>query len=196
MKKALMESRYGADRKNLMYYQYVDYMVRALAPDANSVLDVGSASARYLENWDWIQDRTAIDLRRAYDSEKVKVIIGDFFEFQPPQKYDLVTCLQVLEHVPDAKAFARKLLSVSENVLISVPYKWPKGSNWDHVHDPVSLWKVRWWFGQIERYSIVVEEPLLKGPKRRRLICFFSKTKPLLRHARKRMREEVSQAAE
>lgn len=183
-----MTSAYFSKRKNLFYYKYVDFLVRGFAADAKSLIDIGTASARYLDEWDWIPDRTSLNLNHAYQSDVVKAVVADFFDFTPPQKYDFATCFQVLEHIPNAKVFARKLLATSDNVLISVPYKWPKGSNKDHVHDPVSLWKVRWWFGRRETYRIIVEEPLDDGPKRRRLICYFSNTRPRLKAARKVMR--------
>ncbi len=157
----------------MMYYRYVDFLVRALAVDARSLIDVGSANAQYIENFDWIQKRHTLDIRKPYSSENVAGIETDFFDFEPEEKYDFATCLQALEHIPDAKAFARKLFEVAERVLISVPYNWRRGSNSRHVHDPVDAGKLLDWTGREPSYSVVVEEPLSKSSKRNRLICYY-----------------------
>lgn len=94
------ERGYWAGRANLMYYQYVDFMVRGLAPDAGSLIDVGSADARYIESFDWIRKRHTLDIRKPYESESVEGIEMNFFDFEPEEKYDFATCLQVLEHIP------------------------------------------------------------------------------------------------
>jgi FkbM family methyltransferase len=164
---------YWSKRSNMMYYRYVDFLVRALAADARSLIDVGSANAQYIENFDWIPKRHTLDIKKPYSSENVTGIQTDFFDFQPEEKYDFATCLQVLEHIPDAKSFARKLFEVADRVLISVPYKWEKDSTRWHVHDPVDASKLLDWTGREPSYSIVVEEPLLRSPKRHRLICYY-----------------------
>ena len=97
----------------------------------------------------------------------------DFFDFEPEEKYDFVTCLQVLEHIPDAKAFARKLFQTADHVLISVPYLWKKGRATYHVHDPVDRNKLLEWTGREPDYSVVVEEPLFDKHISRRLISYY-----------------------
>jgi hypothetical protein len=164
---------YWAKRSNHMYYKYVDYLVRALAADANSLIDVGSADAQYIENFHWIPKRNTLDIRKPYSSENVAGIEMNFFGFEPEEKYDFATCLQVLEHIPDAKSFARKLFEIADRVLISVPYKWEKDSTSTHVHDPVDLDKLLSWTGRQPSYSIVVEEPLSQSRSRNRLICYY-----------------------
>ncbi len=112
---------YWTKKSNMMYYKYVDFLVRALAADARSLIDVGAADAQYIENFAWIPKRNTLDKRKPYSSENVAGIEMDFFDFEPEEKYDFATCLQVLEHVPDAKSFARKLFEIADRVLISVP---------------------------------------------------------------------------
>ena len=75
------------------------------------------------------------------------------------KRYDLAICLQVLEHVPQVEAFARKLFDISSSVLISVPYKWPKGNVKGHIHDPVDEAKLRSWTQRKPDYQIIVTEP-------------------------------------
>jgi hypothetical protein len=45
----------------MMYYQYLDYLIRALATDAKSLIDVGSTNAQYIESFHWIPKRNTLD---------------------------------------------------------------------------------------------------------------------------------------
>ena len=155
-----------------MYYRYIDAIVRGIGADATSLLDVGTWNARYLEAFDWIPRRVALDKRVVYSSENVEGITADFFEYQPDTPFDLVTCFQVLEHVPNAKMFAQKLFQVGCNVLISVPFKWKAGASKYHVHDPIDLNKLESWTERKPSYSIVVTE-IFAGAKGKRLIAYY-----------------------
>lgn len=190
----LKAQTYGSRRAHMMYYIYIDRIVAGIAADATSLVDVGTANAEYMERFDWIPKRYCIDLKNVYRSKGVTSIEADFFTWQPPFKFDLATCFQVLEHIDDAKAFAQRLLGVADNVLISVPYLWPEDANATHVHDPVDEAKVEAWFGRKPDYGVVVAEPLDNGPKSRRYIAYFhSGEKPLgFKRARTAMLERLS----
>ena len=167
------ESNYWKRRSDLLYYQYVDYLVRALAADAGSLIDVGSADAQYIENFTWIPQKTALDIEKPYSSENVTGIEMNFFDFEPEEKYDFATCLQVLEHIPDAKSFARKLFQTADRVLISVPYLWDENNNPSHVNDPVDLNKLLDWTGREPDYHVLVKEPLIDPSNTQRIICYY-----------------------
>lgn len=152
---------YWSKRSNLIYYQYIDLLVRALARDANSLIDVGSAKAQYIEAFDWIPKKNTLDINKPYSSEKVVGIKTNFFDFEPEEKYDFAICLQVLEHAPNAKSFARKLFQVADRVLISVPYLWESDRLEAHVHDPVDLDKLLYWTGREPDYHMIIEEPFV-----------------------------------
>ena len=100
--------------------------------------------AQYVENFTWIPKRNTLDIEKPYSSENVSGIEIDFFDFES-EKYDFATCLQVLEHIPDAKSFAGKLFQTAHRVLISVPYMWDESRAPSHVHDPVDLDKLYDW---------------------------------------------------
>ncbi|MBX4145823.1 hypothetical protein K1X09_00420 [Paenibacillus lautus] len=167
---------YWEKRSNMMYYQYIKYMVQALAADANSLIDVGSSNAEYIESFDWISKRNTLDIENPYSSLNVEGIKADFLQFKPLQKYDFITCLQVLEHVPDVISFARKLFEIGDNVLISVPYMWEANSCAEHIHDPIDFDKLYDWIGRVPDYHIIVQEPLFNSSKSRRLICYYHST--------------------
>jgi hypothetical protein len=140
-------------------------LTERLGADRKSLIDVGSAGCPYLDWFEFIPERTSLDLRKPYQAEGVVSIKGDFLAWEPPGRYDLVTCLQVLEHVPDAAGFAQKLLSIGDVVIVSVPYKWPAGRSKHHVHDPVDEAKMQSWFGRAPNFSYVCREvhaPILR----------------------------------
>ena len=166
-------SSYWRSRRHLFYYQYVDSIVAGVAATAQSMIDVGSSNTSIIESFDWVPIRHALDKRSPYSSENVSPIKEDFLEFSPETRYDLAVCLQVLEHVPDAGTFAQKLFEIAEGVLISVPFKWPKGICKYHIHDPVDEEKLGSWTQRKPDYRIVVKEPLMSSPTGRRLIAYY-----------------------
>ena len=164
---------YWKKRRRMMYYKYVIALAERLTRDTRSLIDVGSHTTSLAETFDWIPDRVALDIRHPYSSENVRGIRADFLTFEPENRYDFALCLQVLEHIPDAGAFARKLQAVADRVLVSVPYKWPEGACARHCQDPVDAAKLAGWFGREPDYQLVVEEPLRQGEVGRRLIAYF-----------------------
>ena len=76
----------------------------------------------------------------------------------------------MLEHIPDARAFARKLLESADTLIVSVPYRWRKGRVKHHPNDPVDERKMLDWFGREPTYSYICTE--VQGGERR-LICVF-----------------------
>jgi hypothetical protein len=167
-----MGNGYWRKRQGMIYYRYLDHIVRGVAADCNSMIDVGAHSTPLIENFNWVEDRVALDLRNPYSSARVRGIEMDFFQFKPEKPFDIALCCQVLEHIPDAGAFARHLFEVGKRVLISVPYMWPQGSSKHHIHDPVDAEKLKSWTEREPTYSIVVEEPFT-GTKGRRLIAYY-----------------------
>jgi hypothetical protein len=164
---------YWKERQRMVYYSNVDLIVRHVARNAKSLIDVGARNAAYTEEFTWIPDRYTLDIVKPYSSENVKGIRKNFFEFEPEQKFDVALCLQVLEHIDDASRFAQKLLDVGRRVVVSVPYKWPRGACKYHVQDPVSEDKLSNWFGRTPDYSIVIQEPFRTKTTGRRLIAYY-----------------------
>lgn len=149
---------YWEKRKAILYYQVVKIIVGHLSQGAESIIDVGSAACPYLDWFDHVTVRTSIDLKRPYVAKGIKSVTGDFLKWTPDRKYDVVTCLQVLEHVPPAEKFAQKLLTTGKVVIVSVPYRWPKDHTESHVHDPVNRSKLRSWFGREPNYEYICSE--------------------------------------
>ncbi len=168
----LVEQPYWDSRKHFRYVRYVQELVRILEPDAKSAIDVGARDTPIMEDFDWIEDRSTLDYSNPYSSERVKGISANFFEFDSPKHYDLALCLQVLEHVQDAVSFAQKLFQIADRVMITVPYKWPAGSNKWHVQDPVDFDKLHSWTGREPLISAVIQER--QGS--RRILAYYRQT--------------------
>ena len=160
---------YWSDRSELEYYAEVQRMVGARLPDGGTLLDVGggvSFGAKYLEQLP-LFERTSVELPsdRIARLDDVELIEQDFREWESRRRFDVVLCLQVLEHIENPEPFVRKLFRFSRNlVVISVPYLWPESRCEYHLHDPVSLGMVRTWCGREPSESVVVSE---------RLVCSF-----------------------
>jgi len=161
---------YWSRRPGLMYYSYVEALVGELASHAESMIDIGSADTPLLEKFDWIPRRCALDKRNPYSSNNVTGVKADFLKFTPEKRFDFALCLQVLEHIPEAESFARKLFEIADHVVISVPYRWEPDSSDHHVHDPVDLGKLYKWTGREPSYYIIVPELF---NSKSRLICYY-----------------------
>lgn len=168
----------GADywdrRADSLYLQYVYFLARVVATEARSVIDVGSNGCPYVEWLDWIPRKLSVDLARPYVSPGVEGRTGDFLTLELGESFDLGLCLQVLEHVPEVTAFARKLLATTPHLIVSVPYRWEPGQE-DHVHDPVDEAKLAAWFGRQPNYRLIVREPFFK---KKRMIAYFDREHP------------------
>ncbi|MCP5036124.1 MAG: class I SAM-dependent methyltransferase [Rhodobacteraceae bacterium] len=164
------DGTYWSDRMDLMYYHYVDYILRTLGRDAKSMIDIGTANCPYQEWFDWIPERVSFDQAPPYSSENVTGIQDDFLTYDFGRRFDVATCLQVLEHIPRAGEFMRRLLEISNLVIVSVPFMWPARMMDEHIHDPVSYEKLTKWAGREANFKVVVEEPFRA---RKRLIAVF-----------------------
>jgi hypothetical protein len=151
-------SDYWEERKNWHYYQKVVELAREFAPQAHTVIEVGPRETPFLERVNWIPSKTAIDRYFRPTIQGATNLQGDFLEFQPPHRFDLVLCLQVLEHLEEPQPFASKLLETGNIVIVSVPYKWRKGYCKWHLQDPVDEAKLLSWTKKEWLRRVVVED--------------------------------------
>jgi len=159
---------YWRRRRKMRYYAEVLCLARKYAGAAGSVLDVGPNGTPLVCELDWIASKTVIDLG-PQQIAGATCLQGDFLQYQPEQPFDLVLCLQVLEHIGPAAQFARKLLSTGRLVIVSVPYRWPAGSCQHHVQDPVDEEKLQGWM-----QSPFLEHKIIRDGARDRLIAVLA----------------------
>lgn len=165
-------AKYWETRKHLAYYAIVEKYVRYIGRNANSLLDVGGTSD-FIERFDWIKDLQTLDIAEPYTSNRVKGTKIDFFKYDPKRRFDVITCLQVLEHLDDPAAACAKFRELSDSVIVSVPYRWnpEKTRRAGHVQDPVDEKKLNTWMGQTPVDKCVVNEPFL--PEWPRLVAWY-----------------------
>ena len=160
-----MNNTYWEGRKELQYYRTVREFAAKYSPDGKTLLDVGGGvglGCRYLEWYDEFEERTSVETpTKGCTLDGVRVIHSDFMDWLPDQKYDLVLCLQVLEHIPDPTAFARKLFECGNVVIVSVPYCWKAGVCTSHIHDPVDESKLLKWLGRESIEMQVIDSRLV-----------------------------------
>jgi hypothetical protein len=158
---------YWKSRKECNYYKKVLEIIQRHT-NYESIIDIGSANTEILRDLPF-KDKVCLDINKLPESEGVRTIKSDFYKWTPDKKYDIVTCLQVLEHLDDPTAFAKKLFELSkEIVIISVPYLWPKGFCKYHVQDPVSEEKLMSWTGRPYNEAYIIEDASVK-----RIVCLY-----------------------
>lgn len=141
---------YWARRTELKYYKLAKAWTEEFSAPAGTILDVGGRGTP-APTWGTFQRRLALDLDFVAEHLRqpgVEYIHHDWLKYQSPA-VEVVLCLQVLEHLNDevVEKFARKLLLVGHTAIVSVPYRWPKGSFDRHLQDPVDLEKLVSWMG-------------------------------------------------
>ncbi len=161
---------YWAKRQSLNYYKTVREWIESIPP-GNCIMDVGSRGTPIVTYGDF-QRRISIDLADAEPQEGVENIVGDWMAIEPPVA-DLVICLQVLEHLSNTivSGFAKKLLKFGKQVIISVPFMWPRKSCKYHKQDLISVEKLEMWVGKrCVKHVIVAEET---GNQTKRIVALF-----------------------
>ena len=158
---------FWAERKHLQYYQRAIEYAQRYCSDGKTLLDVGGGVGHgccFLESFGTF-DRTSLELPTdGHTLEGVRLIHQDFLTWKVDRKYDLVLCMQVLEHISDVATFARKLFDCGSVVIISVPYRWPAGEHDGHIHDPVDELLLKQWTDR---------EPVKTSVVDRRLVCVY-----------------------
>lgn len=133
------------ERRRFKYYDEVAALARQYVPRGGQVIDVGAGVTEMLQRLPWFTRRVVLDRSYAPRHRGIETVLVDFLDYSPDTTFDLVVCLEVLEHLEDPAPFAQKLLRVGHTAIISVPYKWPKGACATHVQDPVDEAMLEQW---------------------------------------------------
>ena len=143
------------------------------APEAKTAIEVGCASDPFLAHLDWIDESKTCVIQNfvpysgtnstSTKDDGIKRIEADFMGYQLPnnQKFDLLICGQVLEHVPDPASFMKKLLATAKTAIISVPFDWGNCGNMlcNHTTHNILVPTVLKWSAPLEPiYQAVVTE--------------------------------------
>ncbi len=154
---------YWDKRKDLNYYKEVMRLIDFFSP-AESILDVGCADTP-ISTWGMFERRYTVDLRTDPKLAGVESYVGDFTTWVPPEpKFSVVTCLQTIEHLKDEELqpFTSALLDMSENLIVSLPWKWPRSATKTHYQDPIDWNKLVYIMGHEPKEFKVVEDNKLE----------------------------------
>lgn len=135
-------------RKHLEYFAVVREMLESLG-SLGSVCDIGCLDSP-VATWGDFDQRWTIDHRERPAISGVRQIVGEWPDCASLLPIvDVVTCLQVLEHLDDPKPFCAALFAAARQaVIVSVPWGWPAGLCTSHVQDPVDAAKLDGWTGR------------------------------------------------
>lgn len=152
---------YWETRKEYVYYKKVLELAKKYCPEGGSLLDVGGGqNCEYLSWFDWFSYKEIVDIEKMAPMPGITTKTVDFMEYESDKQFDLVLCLQVLEHLENPRDFCRKLFTHGKTVIISVPYKWSAGSCEFHLQDPVDEAKLSLWAGRAwEETNIATDVP-------------------------------------
>ena len=146
----------------------IKLLTKAAVTGCESILNVGYNSGDVISNLP-LKVKVNFDLEKPLVAAGVENITGDFLTYAPEELFDIVCCLQTLEHVPNVTEFADRLFAMTKKyVFISVPYKWPAGLCAEHVHDPVDEVKLAKWTKRQPIFREIIEDQMLS-----RMICIY-----------------------
>jgi len=129
--------------RDYRYYRAAARLARVHAPGAATALDVGPCDKSFLDSIDWVPSRTAIAVDSVQTDRPASSVLGDSVPFEPAARFDLIFCLQALEHFPRPALLLRWLLRAAEIVVVSVPSTRTYLPETGHRHDPVDEIKLQ-----------------------------------------------------
>lgn len=158
---------YWSRRRKLRYYRVARRLIQETGP-GGKIIDVGGWNTPVCTYGDfrWRQVINSFPVDPMFPG--VKYLIMDWMDYDGPQA-DVVTCLQVLEHIQDdtVEEFCQRLFRFARRrVIISVPFMW-RGPTEEHPQDPVSFSKLFRWTKRHPDWKIIT------GARWRRLVCSF-----------------------
>jgi SAM-dependent methyltransferase len=143
-------NNYWGDRKDHDLYKITRSLASSFFPKASSAIDVGSYIGALICDLEWIDKRIATDiqdLRKNWEGvDGVKFVMGDAFNLEFPDKFDLVISNQTVEHLEQPEVFVEKLLQLGRGLILTTTYETPYGLIPGHIHDPIDMAKFLSWF--------------------------------------------------
>jgi len=159
--------KYYEERKEYNYYKKVNEILSKL--QFTSIIDIGGRKSPILEKINNNIYKSLLDISKINNDDKnINYITADFYKWVPDKKYDVVLCLQVLEHLEKPTEFAQKLFDTGNKVIISLPYKWAKGFCVHHIQDPVDEKLIKQWTNRNPLETYIIEDNGVK-----RIICVY-----------------------
>lgn len=146
-------AEYWERRKGLEYYKKALEFLLSIQPPPAKVLDVGagiSKGCQYLLPLPLLgYSVAAVEKKEGSDRlPGVEVVFADFMSLKipPPGTFDIIICLQTIEHVQDAEGFVGKMLQMAPKLVLSWPEDPIPCKN--HVREFIPAHEVRSWVGR------------------------------------------------
>lgn len=140
----------------LGYYVVAHAWISMLSP-GNAICDVGCFDTPVAQ-WGAYTNRYTVDIEHDPHLAGVSSFVGKWLDYPVPERMDVITCLQVIEHLDDdrIRPFVDKLFANANHVIVSVPYEWKKGDEAGHKQDPISLEKFERMMGRPALEQVIV----------------------------------------
>ena len=146
----------GIELKNvLMVKQWHDYF------KPESVLDLGCGRGPYLFFWNWFEyNIEGIELSKyAVNNAFInKIIQGDVCDESLYKKHDLITAIDILEHLDDTQLdkTLNNMSKFGNKFLFSIPFEGDNNLFADPTHKQFHT--KEWWINKISSYKIKIDE--------------------------------------
>jgi SAM-dependent methyltransferase len=141
-----MDLKWYESRQYKEYYSVVRDTVRLIQQKEHieSSLDVGPADVPLVKEFG-IPECVVLEPQFPRLFDGCEWLRGDLCSYDFGRAFDLVLCLQCLEHIADIDAACANLRRVARKFLVvSLPWQWGKGWEKGHIHDPVTMeWIIR-----------------------------------------------------
>jgi len=160
--------RYAKQRRAMKYYQAVRELVERFSP-GKTLIDVGNGGTEVVKFGEF-ERRIAINIDPVELGDGVEVVVGRWPDVVPIESADVVTCCQVIEHLTDEliPPFVDQLFAVANTLIVTVPYKWPKGIEKYHKQDPIDEAKLDRLMGRMPDDLEVIADK-----KTRRMVALY-----------------------
>ena len=89
---------YWQQRKDYVYLHVARQLIRLLARSASVVADIGSNKTPTLDFFEHADTKYSVDISAPYVADGVISVTEDFFTWQPIERIQFGTCMQVMEH--------------------------------------------------------------------------------------------------
>jgi hypothetical protein len=159
-------------QKDSVYYCILQSLHKNLIRTPQSILDVGPGNKSPL-GWLQSESKTSTDTKNPYVSDDVESVTANFLTWRPEKKFQVITCLHIMERAQRPETYAQKLLRLGKLVIVSVPYKLAKEHAGSQLHSNIDEKTMKEWFGREPNFSYVCRE--LKSNSDR-LIQVYEKT--------------------
>lgn len=157
------KERYWEARKEYVYLNIAQKLMRLLGVSATTALDVGSAGTPTVMMFP-VERRYSVDWGNPFVHDEVISHSGDYLEWTPPEPVHIASCMQTLEHIPEPAPFAQKLLQDAEVVIASVPHLERPRANPGHLHSMITPDVFASWFDREPNFIYIAKE--LSGDER------------------------------